>query len=178
MRIQSTLAGLRGIWQPAFVARLDVELGASRSCRIRNWTGFFHRAGSAALKWRLRSAAPIWTKAANLFFRIRSSPPGPSEHRPTSSTPTGSRSPISSRVEIGADVPPGFYEAQLVGRHGVSTVRVFHVTDFAELADSGNNHAIEQAQPLALGAARQRPHGSGPRRFLCNRTGPRRRIDV
>jgi hypothetical protein len=54
-------------------------------------------------------------------------------------------------VEIGADVPPGFYDAQLVGRHGLSTVRVFQVTDFAEVADNGNNHTIELAQALTLG---------------------------
>jgi hypothetical protein len=54
-------------------------------------------------------------------------------------------------VAIGADVPPGFYEAQLLGRHGVSTVRVFHVTDSTELAESGTNHSLEQAQAVALG---------------------------
>jgi hypothetical protein len=61
--------------------------------------------------------------------------------------------PIANQftVEIGADVPPGLYECQLVGRHGVSTVRAFHVTDFTEFADNGNNHTTGQAQALVLG---------------------------
>jgi len=54
-------------------------------------------------------------------------------------------------VEIGADVPPGFYEAQLSGRHGLSTIRVFHVTDFADIADNGNNHTVDQPQALTVG---------------------------
>ncbi|MEX2172166.1 MAG: PPC domain-containing protein [Pirellulales bacterium] len=60
--------------------------------------------------------------------------------------------PIANQftMEIGADVPPGSHEVRAVGRHGVSTVRVFHVTDLAEAPDGGNNHAIEQAQLVAL----------------------------
>jgi hypothetical protein len=65
--------------------------------------------------------------------------------------PDGQPIPNHFTVEIGADVPTGIYDAQLVGRHGVSTVRVFQVSEFSELVESGNNHAVEQAQALTLG---------------------------
>lgn len=66
--------------------------------------------------------------------------------------PEGQTVPNQFTMEIGADVPLGSYEAQVVGRHGVSTVRIVHVTDFVEVADTGKNHTIAQAQPLALGS--------------------------
>jgi hypothetical protein len=45
--------------------------------------------------------------------------------------PEGRVVPNQFIVDIGADIPPGPYEVQLVGRHGLSTSRVFHVTNFA-----------------------------------------------
>ena len=62
--------------------------------------------------------------------------------------------PIANQftMEIGTDVPPGLYDAQVVGRHGVSTVRVVQVTSLTEVADNGNNHTIDQAQPVSLGS--------------------------
>jgi hypothetical protein len=62
--------------------------------------------------------------------------------------------PIANQftMSIAADVPPGCYEAQVVGRHGVSSVRVVHVSDLVEVVDAGNNHAIEQAQSLTVGS--------------------------
>ena len=76
--------------------------------------------------------------------------------------------PIANQftVDIGADVPPGFYEAQLVGRHGVSTVRVFQVTDFAEVADKRKQSHHRTGSDARFRAARQWSNGSGARRFL------------
>jgi hypothetical protein len=59
--------------------------------------------------------------------------------------------PNQFTVSISPDIPAGLYEVQLVGRHGLSTSRVFHVTNFAEVIDNANNHSIEQAQALTLG---------------------------
>lgn len=55
-------------------------------------------------------------------------------------------------VEIAADVPPGLYDAQVVGRHGVSTPRIFQVGDVAEAVDNSSNHAAGVAQPLKIGS--------------------------
>jgi hypothetical protein len=54
-------------------------------------------------------------------------------------------------VKIGEDISPGLYEVQVVGRHGLSTSRVFQVTNFVEVIDNANNHSAEQAQVLAVG---------------------------
>lgn len=66
--------------------------------------------------------------------------------------PEGQLVPQRFTLEIASDVPPGFYEAQLVGRHGASTARLVHITDDAEVLDSGSNHTIDQAQATAPGS--------------------------
>lgn len=53
-------------------------------------------------------------------------------------------------VEIAADVPPGLYDAQVAGRHGVSTTRIFQVSGVEEVVENGSNHVFEQAQPLKV----------------------------
>jgi hypothetical protein len=40
----------------------------------------------------------------------------------------------------------------VVGRHGVSTTRIFHVSGVEEVADNGSNHVYEHAQPLKMGS--------------------------
>lgn len=55
-------------------------------------------------------------------------------------------------VEIAADVPPGLYDAQVVGRHGVSTARIFQVGSVEAAVDNGANHADDKAQPLKMGS--------------------------
>lgn len=55
-------------------------------------------------------------------------------------------------VEIAANVPPGLYDAQVAGRHGVSTTRIFQVSGVEEVVDNGSNHANERAQTLKVGS--------------------------
>lgn len=55
-------------------------------------------------------------------------------------------------VEIAVDVPPGLYDAQVAGRHGVSTTRIFQVSGVEEVVDNGSNHVNEHAQPLKVGS--------------------------
>lgn len=55
-------------------------------------------------------------------------------------------------VAIAADVPPGLYDAQVVGRHGVSTLRIFQVGSVEAAVDNAANHAEDKAQPLIIGA--------------------------
>lgn len=66
--------------------------------------------------------------------------------------PEGQLVPQRFTLAIAADVPPGFYEAQVVGPHGASTARLVHITDAAEVIDSGSNHTIDQAQAAAAGS--------------------------
>ncbi len=61
--------------------------------------------------------------------------------------------PVSGQftVTIAADVPPGPYDAWVVGRFGVSNVKTFVVGTNDEWKDDGSNRALASAKELALG---------------------------
>src|SRR5438876_2735036 len=54
-------------------------------------------------------------------------------------------------VTIGADVPPGNYEARLIGRFGVSNPRTFVVGDLPEVTSPTTNHTPDAATEIAVG---------------------------
>ncbi len=54
-------------------------------------------------------------------------------------------------VTVASDVPPGIYDAWLVGRFGVSNVKAFMVSHWEELTDDGANHRPEQARQIEVG---------------------------
>lgn len=57
-------------------------------------------------------------------------------------------------VSVAPDVPPGTYDVYLSGRFGVSNPRLFMVTQgLGDVADQGQNHSPEAAQPLAIDSA-------------------------
>jgi hypothetical protein len=56
------------------------------------------------------------------------------------------------QVKIEGNVPPGVYEARLVGRFGVSNPRAFVVSTANEVVDAGGNNSADKATDLALGA--------------------------
>src|SRR5881394_716799 len=64
---------------------------------------------------------------------------------------TGEPDPNRFLVTIGADVPPGCYEARAVGRFGASNPRGFVVGDLAEITSPATNHAVELATEVTLG---------------------------
>jgi hypothetical protein len=54
-------------------------------------------------------------------------------------------------VNIGKDVPPGFYEIRHVGRYGASNPRVFAVSNVQEVLDKGDINQREKAQEVSTG---------------------------
>ena len=66
--------------------------------------------------------------------------------RPFDKTPE----PFATRyaVTIGKDVPPGFYEARVAGRFGLSSPRPFEVSDLPQVKETADNHAADKAMPL------------------------------
>jgi hypothetical protein len=56
--------------------------------------------------------------------------------------------PNQFTVTIAADVPPGFYEARVAGRFGVSSPRAFEVSDLPQLPEAPNNHTPATAMPI------------------------------
>ncbi len=54
-------------------------------------------------------------------------------------------------VTIGAEAPPGLYEARVVGRYGVSNPRVFVVGDLPETVEPSGNNSAESAAIIASG---------------------------
>lgn len=54
-------------------------------------------------------------------------------------------------VQVAADVPPGNYEARIVGRFGVSNPRTFVVGTVDELAEAPGNNAVDKPMDLPLG---------------------------
>ncbi|MBC8354295.1 MAG: hypothetical protein H8E66_20060 [Planctomycetes bacterium] len=52
-------------------------------------------------------------------------------------------------VSIAGDVPPGIYEARVVGRYGVSNPRAFTVGIREELIERGGNNSVETAFEIA-----------------------------
>jgi len=71
--------------------------------------------------------------------------------KPKLSEKTGEPDPNRFLVTIGADVPPGGYEARVVGRFGVSNPRGFIVGDLTEITAPTTNHTPESAAEVALG---------------------------
>ena len=53
-------------------------------------------------------------------------------------------------VAIGAQTPPGNYEARVIGRFGVSNPRAFVVGDLPEIISSNTNHVPESATEITL----------------------------
>ncbi|HRX78619.1 MAG TPA: hypothetical protein P5307_06125, partial [Pirellulaceae bacterium] len=53
-------------------------------------------------------------------------------------------------VTIAGDVPPGIYEARVVGRYGVSNPRAFTVGIHDELVERGGNNSIESAFEIGV----------------------------
>ena len=68
-------------------------------------------------------------------------------------------------VSIAADAPVGVYDARVMSRLGVSSVRVFSVGKLTEVVRTKANNTLETALPLPLGT-------------ICNATMIRRAIDV
>lgn len=77
-------------------------------------------------------------------------------HTNITSTPklieaTGQPDPNRFTTSVGADVPPGIYEARAAGRFGVSNPRAFVVGDLPEVASPTTNHTAAAAFEVALG---------------------------
>ena len=53
-------------------------------------------------------------------------------------------------ITVASDVPPGAYEARVLGRFGLSNPRTFIVGTLAEVAEKSGNNAPETAQEVAL----------------------------
>jgi hypothetical protein len=59
--------------------------------------------------------------------------------------------PVSKfKVTIGGDVPPGFYDARIVNKHGVSNPRTFVVGQLTEVMEKEPNNDLPQAQRVDL----------------------------
>lgn len=151
MRFRCLFAGLRGRWQPVI---LLVGMSASALAQLPqpklDWV--FPPGGQRGTQVEITVGGTDLDDGCELFFSHPKLAAKPLRTAPDEFYPEGMAIPNRFKMEIGADVSPGLYEARVVGRHGASTVRVIHVTDLVEVADGGNNHAIEQAQLLSLGS--------------------------
>ena len=56
----------------------------------------------------------------------------------------------SFAVTVAADVPPGAYEARVLGRFGMSNPRTFMVGTLAEVTEKSGNNTADTAQEIAL----------------------------
>ena len=56
-------------------------------------------------------------------------------------------------VTASSNVPPGIYEARVVGRFGASNPRAFVVGDRPEVLNAGTNKSFATAQTMAVGSA-------------------------
>jgi hypothetical protein len=65
-------------------------------------------------------------------------------------TPPVPPQPTKAKVTIGSDVPPGFYDARIVGKWGVSSPRVFVVGDLNEIEEKEPNSDLPQAQKIEM----------------------------
>jgi hypothetical protein len=65
-------------------------------------------------------------------------------------TPPPPVQPTKAKVTIGSDVPPGFYDARIVGKWGVSSPRIFVVGDLDEIEEKEPNSDLPQAQKIQL----------------------------
>ena len=53
-------------------------------------------------------------------------------------------------ITVASDVPPGAYEARVLGRFGLSNPRTFIVGTLAEVMEKSGNGSLETAQEVAL----------------------------
>lgn len=67
-------------------------------------------------------------------------------------------------VSIAADAPVGVYDARVMSRLGVSSVRAFSVNNLPEVVRAKANNTLETAMPLAIGT-------------ICNATMTKRAVD-
>lgn len=67
-------------------------------------------------------------------------------------------------VSIAADTPPGVYDARVMSRLGVSSVRAFSVNTLQEVVRTKANNSVETAMPLSMGT-------------ICNATMTTRAVD-
>lgn len=85
------------------------------------------------------------------------------------STPKITAKPVAGAtkkfsVSIAADAPAGVYDARVMSRLGVSSVRAFSVGKLPEVVRAKANNTLETAQPLAVGS-------------ICNATMTKRAVD-
>ncbi|GAA5146593.1 hypothetical protein GCM10023213_39940 [Prosthecobacter algae] len=78
--------------------------------------------------------------------------------------PDGKALPNKFKVSIAADVPPGVYDARVISRLGVSSVRAFSVSQLPEITRSKPNNTLETAMAL-------------PANSICNATMTKRAVD-
>src|SRR5436190_11465144 len=76
----------------------------------------------------------------------------------------GQASETRFTVGIAADAPAGVYDARVISRLGVSSVRAFSVGTLPEVTRSKPNNSVETALPLPVGA-------------ICNATMTKRAVD-
>ena len=57
---------------------------------------------------------------------------------------------VKFKVTIGANVPPGCYDARLVGKHGVSNPRAFLAGDLNEVLEKEPNNDLPEAQRIEI----------------------------
>jgi hypothetical protein len=85
----------------------------------------------------------------------------------TFSSPNITAKPVAENkfaVSIAADVPPGVYDARVMSRLGVSSVRAFSVNTLPEVVRTKANNSVETAMPLPVGS-------------ICNATMTTRAVD-
>ncbi len=62
-------------------------------------------------------------------------------------------------VQVDKDVPPGRYDARVIGRHGVSNPRAFLVSEFANVRPANVSHDVNVPTPVAMNSI---VHGNSP----------------
>ena len=85
----------------------------------------------------------------------------------TFSSPNITAKPVAENkfaVSIAADVPPGVYDARVMSRLGVSSVRAFSVNTLPEVVRTKANNSVETAMPVPVGS-------------ICNATMTTRAVD-
>lgn len=150
MRVSSSTSGLRLAWHAALllVAAPTIALGQLPHAKL-DW--IFPPGGQRGTQVEVTIGGTDLEDGHEFFFSDSNLAAKPKRTPGNEFYPDGQVIPNQYTVSIGADIPAGPYEVQLVGRHGLSTSRVFHVASFAEVLDNANNHSIELAQTLTVG---------------------------
>ena len=150
VQISSSTSGLRFAWHAALmlVAAPAIALGQLPHAKL-DW--IYPPGGQRGTQVEVTIGGTDLEDGHEFFFSDPKLAAKPKRTPGNEFYPDGQVIPNQYTVSIGADIAPGPYEVQLVGRHGVSTSRVFHVANFAEVLDNANNHSIEQAQALTVG---------------------------